>query len=120
MGAPVARSVFYPPADTHSQRFDRAKPGIRFSRGVHKLVLHTEETSGGWPGYSSGGAAPNMSGLPDMHARVMRWRGHFPANMSARALVNAAGGVLTNTEGDGVFQIELAGTCSAGMVRTYA
>jgi hypothetical protein len=116
----AARTAFYPPADTHTQRFDDDHPGVTFRDGISVLVLHTEETAGGWPGYSSGAAAPNMSCLPNMRAKVLRCRGHFPATMSARALVNSPGGVLTNTEDIGVYQIELAGTCSTRMVELYA
>ncbi|HET9656656.1 MAG TPA: peptidoglycan-binding domain-containing protein [Kineosporiaceae bacterium] len=104
------KAALYPPADHTTQWFADTHPGTTFPT-VQKVVLHSEETLGGWPGYSGGASAPNLSGLPDMQLQVIRWRQHFPVGMSARALVNAPGGVETNREDDGVVQIELAGCC---------
>lgn len=70
--------------------------------------VHTTETSV-WPGYSGGASAPHMTIRPNIAAKTVDMRQHYPAGKSSRALVNLAGGVETNTLG--VFQIELIGTC---------
>ncbi|MFE0794800.1 hypothetical protein [Streptomyces mutabilis] len=71
-------------------------------------VVHTTEGRT-VPSYSSGAMAPNVTGLPDIKARKIRWYQHFDVDESARALANRSGGVETNTAN--VFQIELVGTC---------
>lgn len=71
-------------------------------------VVHTTEGRT-VPSYSSGAMAPNITGLPDIKARKIRWYQHFDVDESARALANRSGGVETNTAN--AFQIELVGTC---------
>lgn len=115
----MTRAPIYPLANTSAQRFDDNYSSVKFTR-INKGVLHTEEVPGGWPSYSSGASAPNMSGNPNIRKKRIDWRVHFPAGYSARALVNAPGGVSTNTEADGVFQIELSGTCAKSMVNLWA
>jgi hypothetical protein len=69
------------------------------------IVLHTTE-GGSFPSYSGGGEAPTFT------VKGKEVHQHFYANHSARALVNRAGGVETNTLN--VIQIELVGTCAKG------
>ena len=71
-------------------------------------VVHTTEGMT-LPGYSGGAMAPNVTGVPDIKAKKIRWYQHFDVDESARALANKLGGVETNTAN--VFQIELVGTC---------
>jgi hypothetical protein len=71
-------------------------------------VVHTTEGMS-LPSYSSGAMAPNVTGIPDIADKRIRWYQHFDVDESARALANKAGGVETNTAN--VFQIELVGTC---------
>jgi hypothetical protein len=104
------KALYYPLANTTAQNFASAYPGVIFSY-LRALVLHTTE-GGGWPAYSGGAAAPTFTALPDYTNKKLIWRQHFPLNMSARALVNAAGGVNTNTSN--VAQIELVGTSEKG------
>lgn len=75
------------------------------------VCLHTTETGNAWPGYGGGASAPHMTVQPNIKARTVTIRQHFPADRSSRALVNLAGGVETNTLN--VFQIELIGTCDS-------
>jgi len=75
---------------------------------VNVVVLHTTEGRG-LPDYRGGGAAPNLTALPDLAAKKLRWYQHFQIDVSSRALVNAPGGVQTNTLN--VCQVELVGTC---------
>ena len=101
---------FYPKADAKTQSFASAYPGDIMPH-PNVLVLHTTEGTS-WPGYSGGAVAPTLTAFPDAAAKALRWRQHFPINMSARALVNKAGGVQTNTLN--VVQVELVGTCAKG------
>ena len=71
-------------------------------------VVHTTEGMT-LPSYSGGAMAPNVTGVPDISAKKIRWYQHFDVDESARALANKLGGVETNTAN--VFQIELVGTC---------
>ncbi|WP_333757850.1 hypothetical protein [Streptomyces sp. ISBFB 2968] len=71
-------------------------------------VVHTTEGMS-LTSYSSGAVAPNVTGVPDIKNRKIRWYQHFDVDESARALMNRSGGVETNTAN--VFQIELVGTC---------
>lgn len=68
--------------------------------------------------YSSGAEAPNVTGVPDIKAKKIRWYQHFDVDESARALVNRSGGVETNTAN--AFQIELVGTCDAKHSKTWS
>jgi hypothetical protein len=105
----MTRAIYYPPANRTAQWYADNYPGVTMV--VNKLCLHTTEGSG-WPAYSGGAMAPNMTGFPDMTARKINWRQHFPANMSSRALAHPSGTPATNTAG--TFQVELIGTCERG------
>jgi hypothetical protein len=106
----MTRATLYPPANRTAQWYADDYPGAIFE-SIEKLCLHTTEGSG-WPGYSGGAVAPNLTALPDIANRRLIWRHHFPINMSSRALRNLAGGVQTNT--DRVVQVEFVGTCEKG------
>jgi hypothetical protein len=71
-------------------------------------VMHTTEGTS-LPSYSGGSVAPNFTALPDIKNKKLKWYQHFDFDRSSRALVNASGGVETNTLN--VVQIELVGTC---------
>ncbi|MFD6287570.1 peptidoglycan-binding protein [Streptomyces sp. NPDC060205] len=75
---------------------------------VNVVVLHTTEGSA-LPGYGGGASAPNLTAVPDLAAKKLKWYQHFDIETSSRALVNLAGGVETNTLN--VCQVELVGTC---------
>ncbi|MFI9151436.1 peptidoglycan-binding protein [Streptomyces sp. NPDC053367] len=75
---------------------------------VNVVVLHTTEGPS-LPGYGGGGSAPNLTAVPDFHAKRLRWFQHFDIEVSSRALQNLKGGVETNTLN--VCQVELVGTC---------
>ncbi|MEV7137012.1 peptidoglycan-binding protein [Streptomyces tauricus] len=92
---------------------------------VDVVVLHTTEGSS-LPGYGGGSSAPNLTAVPDLAAKKLKWYQHFDIETSSRALVNLAGGVETNTMN--VCQVELVGTCdpkthakwkSAGRAHVY-
>lgn len=61
------------------------------------------------PSYGGGASAPNLTAVPDFGAKRLRWYQHHDLDRSSRALVNAAGGVETNTLN--VCQVEIVGTC---------
>ncbi|MEU6069317.1 MULTISPECIES: peptidoglycan-binding protein [Streptomyces] len=75
---------------------------------VNVVVLHTTESTD-LPGYDGGASAPNLTAVPDLAARKLKWYQHFDVETSSRALVNLRGGVETNTLN--VCQVELVGTC---------
>jgi len=75
---------------------------------VNVVVLHTTEGTT-LPDYGGGAVAPTLTAVPDFAAKKLRWYQHFNIDISARALVNAPGGVETNTLN--VCQVELVGTC---------
>ncbi|WP_241827001.1 hypothetical protein [Streptomyces graminilatus] len=75
---------------------------------VNVVVLHTTEGRA-LPDYGGGGSAPNLTAVPDLAAKKLRWFQHFDIETSSRALVNKPGGVATNTLN--VCQVELVGTC---------
>lgn len=75
---------------------------------VNVVVLHTTEGRT-LPGYGGGGSAPNLTAVPDLAAKKLKWYQHFDIETSSRALVNKPGGVATNTLN--VCQVELVGTC---------
>ena len=77
-------------------------------------VIHTTEGAS-MPSYSGGATAPNWTAEPNFKRKRLVFVPHFGDNESARALVNSAGGVETNTAN--ALQIELIGTCDA---RTHA
>ncbi|GAA0967373.1 peptidoglycan-binding domain-containing protein [Actinocorallia libanotica] len=96
----------YPKADAKTQWYGGRYPGAAME--VNVGIVHTTEGTG-WPSYSGGGVAPTITARPNFSAKKLEFRQHFNVDRSARALVNAAGGVETNTAN--VFQIELVGTC---------
>ncbi|MFE9441090.1 peptidoglycan-binding protein [Streptomyces sp. NPDC006602] len=75
---------------------------------VDVVVLHTTEGRS-LPGYGGGSSAPNLTAVPDLAAKKLKWYQHFDIESSSRALVNKALGVETNTLN--VCQVELVGTC---------
>jgi len=75
---------------------------------VNVVVLHTTEVRS-LPGYEGGASAPNLTAVPDLAAKKLKWYQHFDIDVSSRALANLAGGVETNTLN--VCQAELVGTC---------
>jgi hypothetical protein len=72
------------------------------------LCVHTTEGTG-VVSYRNGADAPNLTGLPLISKKKLEMYQHFALNRSARALVNASGGVETNTLN--VIQLELVGSC---------
>ncbi|QJT04344.1 N-acetylmuramoyl-L-alanine amidase [Streptomyces asoensis] len=75
---------------------------------VNVVVLHTTEGRT-LPDYGGGASAPTLTCVPDFAARRLKWWQHFDIDTSARALLNLAGGVETNT--NNVCQLEMVGTC---------
>lgn len=71
-------------------------------------VLHTTETMG-LPSYEGGSKAPHYSAMPRIKVKRLDWYQHYLETESSRALVNADGGVETNTLN--AYQVELIGTC---------
>ena len=71
-------------------------------------VIHTTEGPTLYD-YQAGASAPTVTSVPDFKAKRLVHHQHFDVDESARALVNKAGGVQTNTAN--VFQWELVGTC---------
>jgi hypothetical protein len=94
----------YPGGNSTVQWFGKAYDGDTMPH-PNVIVLHTTE-GGSFPSYGGGGSAPTFT------VKGKEVHQHFYANHSARALVNAAGGVDTNTLN--VIQIELVGTCAKG------
>lgn len=95
----------YPGAST-AYWFEGKYPGDRME--VNVLVLHTTEGPTLY-GYDGGSVAPNLTAVPDFANKKLKWYQHFYIDTSSRALVNAPGGVQTNTLN--VCQVELVGTC---------
>ncbi|MFD3514936.1 peptidoglycan-binding protein [Streptomyces sp. NPDC058657] len=79
-------------------------------------VIHTTEGTS-LPSYGDGASAPNITARPNFAQKKLDFFQHYPFNRSARALVNASGGVETNTEG--AIQIELIGTCDPQYKSTW-
>ncbi|MFE6785208.1 hypothetical protein ACFVFF_23415 [Streptomyces sp. NPDC057680] len=71
-------------------------------------VIHTTEGPTLY-NYGGGASAPTVTSVPDFKAKRLVHHQHFDVDESARALVNKAGGVQTNTAN--AFQWELVGTC---------
>jgi hypothetical protein len=105
----------YPGANTTKEWFQDNYPGS--SMEVNVGVIHTTEGTS-LPTYSNGAVAPTMTLVPDFKAKKMVAYQHFPIDKSGRALVNAAGGVETNTLN--AFQVELVGTCDPGTHSKWA
>ncbi|MFF8485147.1 peptidoglycan-binding protein [Streptomyces antibioticus] len=78
---------------------------------VNVVALHTTEGRS-LPDYGGGASAPTLTAVPDCKARKLKWYQHFDIDTSARALLNLAGGVETNT--NNVCQVEKVGTCDPG------
>lgn len=104
----------YPPANKTVQNFSGRFASSRIEPNVG--VIHDTETMS-WPDYSGGATAPHYTALPRIKAKTFAWRQHYQDTESARALRNLAGGVETNTLN--VLQIEIIGTCSAGVRDTW-
>lgn len=102
-------ATHFPAANHTAQWFAGKYPGTTFT-SIEKLLLHTTEGSG-WPAYSGGAIAPNLTAYPDQAAKALLWREHFPLNMSSRALAHTR---TQPTNGDHVVQVELIGTCVPG------
>src|SRR3546814_8264868 len=81
-------------------------PGSAMETNV--ILWHTTEGTS-LPSYGGGASAPNLTAQPDFAAKKLVWYQHFDFDVSARALVNTAGGVETNTLN--VCQVEIVGTC---------
>lgn len=75
---------------------------------VNTVLWHSTEGRS-LPSYGGGASAPNLTAMPDFGTRRLRWYQHHDIDRSSRALVNAAGGVQTNTLN--VCQVEIVGTC---------
>lgn len=95
----------YPNAD-FTRWYQKTYPGDSMESNVG--VVHTTEGPS-LPTYSGGSEAPNFTLLPDFAAKKLKVYQHFDFDVSSRALVNASGGVQTNTLN--VVQFELVGTC---------
>jgi len=81
----MTHALYYPPANRSAQWYANKYPGTTFT-SMEKLLLHSTEGSG-WPGYDGGAKAPNMTGMPNVAARRIDWRQHWPVNQSSRALL---------------------------------
>jgi len=97
----------YPPA-SQQYRYQGRYPGNAMESNVG--VLHTTEGTT-LPDYDGGASAPNLTAVPDLLNRKLRWFQHYDIDQSSRALVNAPGGVETNTAN--AVQVELVGTCDS-------
>jgi hypothetical protein len=95
----------YPGAST-AYWYGSKYPGSAMDSNV--IVWHTTEGTS-LPSYSGGAEAPNFTAKPNWAAKKLDWYQHFDFDRSSRALVNAAGGVETNTLN--VCQVEIVGTC---------
>lgn len=93
-------ALYYPPADRTTQWYGPGNATV----APTKLLWHSTETPGGWPAYSGGASAPNLTYEPWQHL----WRQHFPLNGTARALRNGTG---YSTNRQGVCQVEVSCYC---------
>jgi len=103
----------YPGAST-TYWYGSKFPGDSLEANV--IVWHTTEGTS-LPSYSGGSSAPNFTAVPDFKAKRLVWYQHFDFDTSARALVNKAGGVETNTLN--VCQVEIVGTCDPSAHRKW-
>ena len=101
----MAGRQLYPGAST-AHWYQAAFPGDRMM--VNTLVWHSTEGTA-LDDYAGGAVAPTLTAAPDWAAERLAWYQHFDFDVSARALVNAPGGVQTNTLN--VAQVEVVGTC---------
>ncbi|MFB7672956.1 hypothetical protein ACFC26_16260 [Kitasatospora purpeofusca] len=88
--------------------FGRGHPFTGSDMEVNCGLLHTTEGPKLYD-YDGGRSAPTVTAVPDFTEQRLVWYQHFDVDESARALVNAPGGVETNNAN--IFQIELVGTC---------
>ncbi|WP_329368680.1 hypothetical protein OG896_24425 [Streptomyces sp. NBC_00669] len=95
----------YPGAST-AHWYQSAYPGD--SMTVNAIVWHSTEGAS-LSTYSGGAVAPTLTAVPNWTTEKLVWSQHFDFDTSARALVNAPGGVQTNTLN--VAQVEVVGTC---------
>lgn len=95
----------YPGAST-AYWYGGKYPGSAMESNV--IVWHSTEGAG-LPSYGGGISAPTFTAKPDFGAKRLVWYQHFDFDVSARALMNRAGGVETNTLN--VCQVEIVGTC---------
>ena len=106
--------TFVPGANRTAQYW--AGKFIGSTMNTNCACLHTTEGFN-WPRYRGGASAPHLTILPNIKAKTVTMRQHYPANKSSRALVNLSGGVETNTLN--VFQIELIGTCDSRYAKKW-
>ncbi|MHC3471915.1 hypothetical protein ACYF6T_24905 [Streptomyces sp. 7R007] len=104
----------FPGAD-RTHWFQERFPGDAME--VNVVVLHTTEGRT-LPDYQGGAIAPNLTAVPDLAAKKLRWFQHFDIDVSSRALRNGPGGVETNTLN--VCQAELVGTCDPATHEKWA
>lgn len=107
----MTRAIYYPKANHVIQWYGS---GNSTMPGISKVLFHTTETAGGWPGYGGGGSAPTLTYEPWQH----RWRQHFPLNGSARALRDPSGTVVRENR-DRIVQVEIACYCDPGLYNRY-
>jgi hypothetical protein len=101
-----AGSQFYPGASI-AYRYDSRYPGLM--QEINCCVTHTTEGTT-LPSYDGGVSAPNVTILPDIPNKRIKVYAHFPADMSARALVDdPKTDVRTNR--NNCHQVELVGSC---------
>lgn len=96
----------YPGANIAAAWYQDNYGGTRMESNV--VVWHTTEGRT-LPSYGGGASAPNLTVVPMISRKVLKWYQHFDIDRSSRALVNLSGGAETNT-GNAV-QVELVGTC---------
>jgi hypothetical protein len=106
-------TTYYPGA---SRAFDFSDTYKGDLMDPDKVLLHTTEGTT-LVDYSKGAVAPNITALPNFGKKRLDWYQHYAFDRSARALVNKAGGVETNT--DDVAQVELVGTCDPKHAKTW-
>lgn len=109
--AGLSRPAFYPPANRTSNLYFGDDLSAADQSVCRAVLLHSTETSG-LPGYQGGLSAPNLTALPDIPNKKLRWYHHFRLNQSSRALLNPPGGVQTNMTN--IVQVELVGTTAKG------
>ncbi|MFD7093405.1 hypothetical protein [Streptomyces xanthophaeus] len=97
---------FYPGASL-AYRFDSKYPGVM--QEINCCVTHTTEGTS-LPSYDGGANAPNSTLLPDIPNKRIKVYAHFPADMSARALVDDPK-TAVRTNRNNCHQVELVGSC---------
>ncbi|MER5482910.1 hypothetical protein ABT024_06800 [Streptomyces sp. NPDC002812] len=99
-------AAFYPGAST-AYRYDAKYPGVM--QEINCCVTHTTEGTS-LPDYDGGVSAPNVTILPDIPNKRIKVYAHFPADMSARALVDDPK-TEVRTNRNNCHQVELVGSC---------